>query len=984
MGLPPSFYEFSLPEPGLPDPLSTLQSALADRYRFERELGRGGMATVWLAYDLKHDRRVAIKVIKPELAAALGGDRFVREIRIAAQLQHPHILTLIDSGVSAASGDGAGPLYYVMPYVEGETLRQRLTREGRLSAEDTVRILKDIVDALIHAHREGVIHRDLKPENIMLTARHALVMDFGVAKAMAASQDATGETLTALGLAIGTPAYMSPEQATGQTAVDRRADIYAIGVLAYEMLGGQPPFTGITPQAILASQVTRAPTELRTLRPDVPPDLAALVMRSLEKEPEQRWQSAEELLSRLEKLTAGGPPSRGARRWVLAAAVLLVAILAGLWLGPGKQLRDRQWAREQIPRLLALAETGELERVYSLARQVAARAPDDSLFNALRPRFARQFSIHTIPAGATVRRKAYGAPDSTWILLGRTPIDRALLSLSTSGFIGTTDRLRVEAPGYRTLDLVGLPFQDSMIRLDRSDALPREMVRVAGGDLNVFYAGFGNVKGIQLADYLMDRYEVTNRDFKRFVDNGGYRRQELWEHPFARERRVIPWKQAMALMIDRTGRPGPSTWEAGDYPPGQENYPVGGVSWYEAAAYAKFAGKALPTVAHWNHAAGVYLSASIVPISNFSGQGPAPVGTGGGGPFGTFDMAGNVREWCVNQEGGNRFILGGGWSDQLYQFTDTYTQPAFDRAAINGIRLVKYLTVDSNLALASAPLHRETRNFLKERPVSDAEFSVYRRMYEYDRGPLDAKIVETADEGDWTRELVRMNAAYAGDSLLVYLYLPKRGAKPYPAVIFWPGSNVVRDRAPNPRPAPISFILTSGRAVLLPVFKGTLQRADAMTKDDQDSTTFYRDHVLMWAKDLSRGIDYLETRPEVSTARLAFYGVSWGGRMGTIIPAVEPRIKLSVLYVAGLPFEHTRPEVDPINFLPRIKIPTLMLNGRYDFFYPLETSQRPMFRLLGTPPEQKRYVLEEGSHFVPRIRLIQETLAWLDKYQPTQ
>jgi eukaryotic-like serine/threonine-protein kinase len=973
----------------LPDTLTRLQTALADHYRIERELGRGGMATVWLAHDLKHDRQVAIKVIKPELAAALGGERFLREIRIAAHLQHPHILTLIDSGESPGPyGDGSGALYYVMPYVEGETLRERLTRQGPFPPEDTIRILGDILDALIHAHRHGIVHRDIKPENIMLTGRHALVMDFGVAKAMAAGQEGDSGTLTALGLTVGTPAYMSPEQAAGDASVDARADLYAIGVLAYEMLSGRPPFTGTTPQAILASQVTRTPQSLVELRPDLAPDLVAAVMRCLEKDPAARWQSAEDLLSRLEELGGGAARKRVSKTRMLSAAALLVVLTAALWLGPGRAMQERRWARERaIPRLLSLAESGYWEPAYVLARQVAAILPGDSLFNALRPRFARQIRIHTDPPGAKVWRGAYGAPDSSWILLGRTPLDSVLLALSGGG--GTfrftnSNRLRIEAAGYRTLDLVGLPFADSVIRLDRDSAIPPEMVRVAGGQLDVFFPGFEHVKPIQLGDYLMDRYEVTNREFKRFVDGSGYRRQELWSGPYIKAGREIPWKQAMALMTDRTGRPGPSVWEAGDFPPGQETYPVGGVSWYEAVAFAKFAGKAIPTVAHWNHAASIYHSAAIVPLSNFAGQGARPTGTGRGiSAYGTYDMAGNVREWCRNASGNQRFILGGGWNDEPYQFTDAYTQPPFDRSPTNGIRLVKYLTVDSNLAAAGGPLTRASREFLKERPVSDPVFAVYRRMYEYDQGPLNAKVMETVDEGDWIRELVRMNAAYAGDSLLVYLYHPKSGVKPYPAVVYFPGSNAIRDRPENLQWRGINFIIKSGRAVLYPVYKGTYQRSDSLFTDVQDTTNFYRDHVIMWAKDLSRGIDYLETRPDITIDQLAYYGVSWGGAMGAVMPAVEPRLKVSVLYVAGLDFERARPEVDPINFLSRVTIPTLMLNGRYDFFFPVETSQVPMFRLLGTPADQKKYVLEEGSHFVPRTRLIQETLAWLDRYQPT-
>jgi formylglycine-generating enzyme required for sulfatase activity/pimeloyl-ACP methyl ester carboxylesterase len=790
---------------------------------------------------------------------------------------------------------------------------------------------------------------------------------------------------------------MSPEQASGQP-VDARTDLYAIGIMAYEMLDGRPPFTGTTPQAILASQVTRDPQPLAERRPDLPPELVALVMRCLEKDPDRRWQSAEELLNRLESFTTPGSGTaatvpnqssisgRRFRPTYIVTAILLATVLGvALWFGPGRRVRDRRWAREQaLPQLLSLAELGSWEPAYNLARRVAAILPGDSLFNALRPRFARQVDIRTDPPGAKVWRKAYEAPDSTWILLGRTPLDSVLLAFAGGGgpFLNT-NRLRIEAPGYRTLDLVGLGFRDSVIRLDRENEIPPEMVRVGGGRLNIRYPGFEHVQPIPLGDYLIDRYEVTNREFKRFVDSGGYRRQELWEHPFIHRGREIPWKQAMNLMTDRTRRPGPSTWEAGEYPSGQEEHPVGGVSWYEALAFAKFAGKEIPTVAHWTRAASVTLSSVIVPLSNFAGQGTWPVGASRAiSAFGTYDMGGNVREWCINAGGNDRFILGGGWNDQPYQFNDAYTQPPFDRSVTNGIRLVKYLERDSNLVTAGQPLTRARRDFLKERPVSDQVFSVYRRMYEYDRTPLNPKVVETVDEGDWTRELVRMDAAYGTDSLLIYLYRPKTRRKPYPAVVYFPGSNAIRDRPQNLQLRSFDFVIKSGRAVLYPVYKGTYQRSDSLFTDVQDTTTFYRDHVIMWAKDLRRGIDYLETLPDISTERLAYYGVSWGGAMGGVMPGVEPRIKASVLYVAGLDFERARPEVDPINFLPRITVPTLMLNGRYDFFFPIETSQVPMFRLLGTPANQKRHVVEDGSHFVPRARLIQETLAWMDKYQP--
>jgi serine/threonine-protein kinase len=569
-----------------------LSAALRDRYALERELGRGGMATVYLAHDHKHDRQVALKVLRPDLAAVLGAERFLREIHIAARLQHPHILTLIDSGeASDGGGRGHGTLFYVMPYVDGETLRQRLRREGRLPVGDALRVLQEVLDALAYAHQAGIVHRDIKPENIMLTGRHALVMDFGVAKAATAAADGAivaGATLTTLGLAIGTPTYMSPEQAAGQREVDARSDLYAVGVVAYEMLTGAPPFTGATPQAVLAAQVTQAPAPLAASRPDVPAPLAAAIMQCLGKEPDQRPVSAEALLAAIEPFaTPGGgtmpaatpaPPRSGRRRAGLVALGLLIAGLgAALWWGPGRQARERRWAREQaMPQILALAEAGSWEPAYQLARRVERILPGDSLFNALRPRFARRVTIHTVPAGAAVWRKDYTASDTTWLLLGRTPLDSALIAINGGGGGPlNANRLRIEAPGYRTLDLVGLPFRDSVIRLDRDDAIPREMVRVEGGKLGVEYPGFEQIAPVQLGDYLMDRLEVTNRDYKRFVDSGGYRRREFWEEPFVRDRRALSWEAAMRLMTDRTGRPGPSTWEAGEYPRDQADYPVG-------------------------------------------------------------------------------------------------------------------------------------------------------------------------------------------------------------------------------------------------------------------------------------------------------------------------------------------------------------------------------------------------------------------------
>lgn len=318
----------------MPDLIERVRDALADRYAVEREVGAGGMATVFEAEDLRHHRMVAVKVLRSELAATLGPDRFLKEIEIAAGLQHPHILPLYDSG------EASGFLFYVMPLAEGESLRSRLDREGELPVVDVARILRDVADALDYAHGRGVVHRDVKPANVLLSGRHALITDFGVAKAVS---EATGRRqLTTAGVAMGTPHYMAPEQAAADPAVDHRADIYAFGVLAYELLTGDPPFAGRAPQMVLSAHVTEPPAPVTDRRAAVPPLLAEMVMRCLAKKPADRWQSAGELLPRLEALTtpSGGmtptdtrpvPVETGSRvrGWIVVGGVVALLALGG-------------------------------------------------------------------------------------------------------------------------------------------------------------------------------------------------------------------------------------------------------------------------------------------------------------------------------------------------------------------------------------------------------------------------------------------------------------------------------------------------------------------------------------------------------------------------------------------------------------------------------------------------------------------------------
>ena len=313
-----------LADEGIPVP-----GTLAGRYRIERELGRGGMAVVYLARDLKHDREVAVKVVRPEVAAALGRDRFLREIAIAARLNHPGIVPLHDSGESD------GLLYYVMPFESGLSLRERLARDGPPPLDEAVRILRDVCEALAHAHQHGIVHRDIKPDNVLLAGRRALVTDFGVAKAVTEAS-ASGSPRTTAGIALGTPAYMAPEQIGPSPDVDHRADIYAVGLLAYELLAGEPPFRGETSHEILKAHLAEPPRSLALRRPDLPPSLPGLVMKCLEKRPEDRWQDADQLVRGLDAVSVtGGRPALGApwRRWMMrgAVAAAIASALVGAW-----------------------------------------------------------------------------------------------------------------------------------------------------------------------------------------------------------------------------------------------------------------------------------------------------------------------------------------------------------------------------------------------------------------------------------------------------------------------------------------------------------------------------------------------------------------------------------------------------------------------------------------------------------------------------
>lgn len=622
-----------------------------------------------------------------------------------------------------------------------------------------------------------------------------------------------------------------------------------------------------------------------------------------------------------------------------------------------------------------LVGEGLFAEAYTRARELEPVFTDDSLRKEMWEAVSVTASVESDPSGAHVWMRPYNSTEEDWEDLGRTPLEDARFPRALA-------RLRLELDGYQTLYVADR--RGGMYRLERVDSLPEGMLRVKGGDFEVFMPGLEHLT-IELADYLIDATEVTNHQYKRFVDAGGYSNREYWEHQFVQDGRELSFEEAMESLKDQTGRAGPSTWEVGMYPVGMAAHPVGGVNWYEAAAYARFAGKQLPTLYHWYWASfvsvGSYLmTPAMLPRSNFGGEGTAPVSTFDGiNSSGAFDMAGNVREWVWNRSDDDRFLLGGGWSDPEYMFTDGNAQWPFDRDQLNGFRLMVSLD-NTNLALAHEPIDPPSRDYLTERPVSDDIFDVYRRMYAYDATPLNAVVVAREEVEYWTREEIELDAAYGNERLTAFLYLPRNVEPPYQPIVFFPGSGVIyRRENPSAEDFRYPFLIKSGRAVLFPVYKGTYERGTELKSDIQNETNSYREHVIQWSKDLGRSLDYLETRPDIAMDSVGYCGASWGAAMAPMMIAVEPRLKAAVLISGGLIAQPTQPEVDPFNFLPRVRIPTRMVNVSNDSFFPLKTSQRPFYQFLGA--ELKDSVVIEGAgHILPRNLIVRETLDWFDQH----
>jgi serine/threonine protein kinase/dienelactone hydrolase len=949
------------------------------QYRIEAKLGEGGMGEVYRAYDTRLHRAVALKVLPGErLVDPEHRQRLIQEARAASALNHSNIVTVYEIG-SECDTD-----FIAMEYVEGHSLVSEIPKQG-LPAEPVLAYAVQVAAALAKAHAAGVIHRDLKPANIMLSVEGQIkLVDFGLARRMRLAESET--TLTAEGGISGTVGYMSPEQVRG-LPLDPRTDLFSFGVVLYEMVTGERPFTGSSAMAVCDAILHSPPRDFGDS--PAPGKLKVIIRRLLEKDPGDRYASADEVYHELRALEASLAPIRSVRLsrnvWVaVGCAVILIASLAS-WFW--RQASRQKWALgTAAPEIARLLDGEEYVRAAALAREARAVLPKDPTLEKLWTRATGEVSISSDPSGADVSIRLYSGDPNNWESLGKTPIRK--IRLPQQAYVW-----RVVKPGFATTVFIaqpsGLPPPGAhsafspTVKLLPQASVPPDMQAVPGGRIPLAYPLSG-ARTAPVDSFLIDRHEVTNEEYKKFVDAGGYQKREFWKQPFVRDGEVVPWESAVALFRDMTGRLGPATWEVGSYPKGHEKYPVGGVSWYEAAAYGEFVGKSLPTAYHWTAASQSFgFTPLIAPGSNFTKTEAQPVGSPSAlSGFGTTDMAGNVKEWTWNETSdGKRLILGGGFGEPEYMFNYTDAQSPWDRRPNFGFRCVKFGSPPSAAALARVAV--TTRDYYKEKPVSDDVFRAYAGLYSYDKGELNARVEALGATEGWSRQRVTFDAAYNQERVIAYFFLPKNAPPPLQVVVYYPGGFAYADDKLDLASVEESydFLLRSGRAIMVPIYKGTYERRDGLP-GDLHPPAFFRDHATAWAKDLGRSIDYLETRNDIDARRVAYLGFSAGAAQGLILPTVEKRIKTAILSSGG--FQLTvkyLPEADPFNFVPHLTIPVLMINGRYDYAFPLESSQRPLFSFLGTPAKDKRHLVYEGGHGIfPRPDAVRETLNWLDKY----
>mgnify|MGYP001183922927 FL=1 len=639
----------------------------------------------------------------------------------------------------------------------------------------------------------------------------------------------------------------------------------------------------------------------------------------------------------------------------------------------------------KLPEIIDAFENNQYSKVYNEISLLKNNKVSNPILDNYFEKVTTEVNINTSPLNYEVYLDLLNDSIENWIYLGKSPVLKVRVpNVRFNLKFKSNDNEFTERSNYWILNrgrLYGLP---SSIDYNKD-----KFKIILGAKRSLSFPGLDHYSSIQIGPYLISKLEVTNIEFLEFVQDGGYENPIYWEAAINDNPKFM--ENEIKKFVGKFGKPGPSNWSYGMYPDGQENFPVTGISWFEAMAYANYRNLSLPNVYQWATAATLSSSSSFMYNSNFSQNQLINVGSQDNSNFnGLYDIAGNVREWIVNSlsdDSSIKGILGGSFNDEPYYFNDYFGQNSMDRSLGNGLRLVKNLESEFKTDItANDQYYVKVRDFLNEKNVSDDVFEIFKSQYDYDISELN-KEEKTLDYSfsSFAVDQFYIDAAYNNERLPGYVFYDKNIKKPYKPIIFFPGSGSINtdsfENGIENRMKQFSYLLSEGYALIHPIYKSTFERRDNIKSDYPDETDEYKNAVIRWGKDYKRAIDYIQSRDDMDINSLSYYGISWGGSIANILLAIDDRVKNSVLYVAGIEFQTCKKEVDKFYYTSRIKIPVLMLNGKFDHFFPLETSQIPMFKLLGTPEKDKKHYVYETGHYVPRDELIKLHLEWLAKYE---